>query len=332
MPAMEAEMGEQPAVLARLLERRPTIAARFGEALPSPLLGVALVGRGSSGAAAAFGRYLLEPVAGRPAFTVPPGVAVAAERPSYNGFVAVGISQSGETPEVAALGRAGAVTVAVTAAPGSRLAAGADVVVDLATGTEEAVPATKTFTATLAALLFLAEAIGRVGWSERDLAGLPAAVTAVLDDTGPPGAVAQRLGGLDGWACVGRGLLRPIAEEAALKLEEAALVVADHHSSASFRHGPIATAGPTRPVLAFASPPLAAGDDSLALSEDLRRRGSPVVVIGTGAGADLPVPALPGPLLAIPAAVRAQQLAVALARHRHLDPSRPPGLTKVTRT
>src|SRR5437867_8946202 len=259
-PQMELEMKEQPAVLAGLLEQRGTIIGRIGDAVPpvpSWLRGVALVGRGSSAAAALFGRYLLEPVTGRPALVVPPSVALGSDRRSYEGFLAVGISQSGETPEVAealaALARAGATTLALTAWPNSRLARNADVVVDISTGAEEAVPATKTFTATLVALLFLAEALGPVGWSDDELAGLPDVVATVLADHQPPGAAAERLGQLDGWACVGRGPLRPIAQEAALKLEEVALVVADHHSSASFRHGPIATAGPHRPVLAFAS-------------------------------------------------------------------------------
>jgi glutamine---fructose-6-phosphate transaminase (isomerizing) len=49
--------------------------------------------------------------------------------------------------------------------------------------------------------------------------------------------------------------------------------------------------------------------------------------------AELPVP--PGiqePLMTIPMAVRAQQVAHALALHRGLDPDAPPGLSKVTMT
>src|SRR2546422_430443 len=216
-PQMELEMKEQPAVLAGLLEQRGTIIGRIGDAvppLPSGLRGVALVGRGSSEAAALFGRYLLEPVTGRPALVVPPSVALGSDRLSYEGFLAVGAT--------------------VLAAPH------------------------------------------------------------------PPGAAAERLGQLDGWACVGRGLLRPVAQEAALKLEEVALVVADHHSSASFRHGPIATAGPHRPVLAFASgtPP---GEDTTRRAHDLARQGWPVLVAGPGPDAELPLPALPEPLLAVAA-------------------------------
>ena len=49
--------------------------------------------------------------------------------------------------------------------------------------------------------------------------------------------------------------------------------------------------------------------------------------------AALPYPAgLPEPLAAIVAAVRAQQVALALARLRGLDPDAPRGLSKVTPT
>jgi len=49
--------------------------------------------------------------------------------------------------------------------------------------------------------------------------------------------------------------------------------------------------------------------------------------------ADLPYPGdMAEPLRALPAAVRAQQLALALARRRGVDPDSPPGLRKVTPT
>jgi glucosamine--fructose-6-phosphate aminotransferase (isomerizing) len=331
---MAADMAEQPAVLARLLSRRRTLIADIREVIPPSLRGVALVGRGSSAHAAGFGRYLLETASGLPATVVPPNLLAAHRSGSpYAGFLALGISQSGESPDVAtalaALRRAGARTVALSAHPSSQLVRNADLALDLATGSEQAVPATKTFTASLFLLLLTAEALGPVSWAARELERLPGALLGILADSEPAQRAAAGLDGHDRWACVGSGLLAPIAAEAALKLEEVALVVADHHSSASFRHGPIATAGPRRPVLALATGP---DDSTLGLADDLRRRGSPVLLAAPGPDADLVLPALPGPLLAVAAAVRAQQLALALAECRHLDPDHPPGLTKVTRT
>ncbi len=333
VPVMAAEMAEQPAVASCLLHRRRTIRADIRAVTPTPLRGIALVGRGSSGHVAAFGRHLLETVTGLPATTVPPSVLASARSGSpYAGFLAFGISQSGETADVAAaleaLRRAGARTVAVTANPRSPLGNHAHLVLHLPTGPEQAVPATKTLTASLLALLLAAEALGSVGWTSVELERLPGVLTGVLADTGPAFAAAARLGRHDRWGCVGGGLLGPIAAEAALKLEEIALVVADHHTSASFRHGPIATAGPRRPVLTLVS---GADDTTTAgVVEALRAAGSPLVVAAPDSGADLILPTLPAPLVAIPAVVRAQQLALALAERRHLDPDHPPGLSKVT--
>lgn len=330
---MAGDMAGQPAAISRLLGRRPAVIGDLRQVTPAPLRGVALVGRGSSGHAAAFGRHLLETVSGLPVLTVPPTVLTGPRPGSYAGFLAIGISQSGESPDVAsalsALRRAGARTVALTAHAPSSLGHEADLTLDLATGEEAAVPATKTFTAALCLLLLVAEALGSVSWSLEELERLPEALRDVLADSDPAKGAAIRLGGHDRWGCVGHGLFAPIAAEAALKLEEVVRVVADHHSSASFRHGPIATAGPHRPVLAIAG---GAGDPTPALADDLRRRGSPVLLVGPGPDVDVGLPVLPEPLVAVVGAVRAQQLALALAGRRRIDPDHPPGLTKVTRT
>ena len=293
---MAADMAEQPAVLSLLAAR-----GRHGAVVPRPR-GYVLAGRGSSRHAAEFGRLLFESACARPATVVEPGEAAA----SYAGWMAVVISQSGQTPGLAAtlrgLRRAGAFGVAVTTDGHSPLARSADQVVLLETGPERAVPATKTFTASLAVLARLANLA---------LDGLADAVADVLRE---PVAVDAAW---DRWACIGGGLLRPIANEAALKLEEAALVVADAHSPAGFLHGPVAGAGPQRPALLLG--PAAAGLEAV-----LAGRGSPVVVP--------PLPhGLADPLVAIAAAVRAQQVALALARARGVDPDGPPGLSKVTR-
>jgi glucosamine--fructose-6-phosphate aminotransferase (isomerizing) len=69
------------------------------------------------------------------------------------------------------------------------------------------------------------------------------------------------------------------------------------------------------------------------LVDDLRRRGAEVAVVSEEDGAALPLPrGVPEALAPIVAVVRAQQLALALARRRGLDPDAPEGLTKVTVT
>ena len=105
-------------------------------------------------------------------------------------------------------------------------------------------PATKTFTAQLAALALVAEALGPVPWTNGDWQRLPEAVAAVLDDFEPAERAAERLDGTDELVAVGRGYLMPVALEAALKLREAARLRAEGWSAADFRHGPVTVAGP----------------------------------------------------------------------------------------
>ena len=123
-----------------------------------------------------------------------------------------------------------------------------------------------------------------------------------------------------------------VALEAALKLREAAGVRAEGWSAADFRHGPVTVAGGDLPLLAVsAAGPAAADVEELAAA--LERAGTPVLRLADRPDVALPYPeGLAEPLAAIPAAVRAQQLALALALRRGVDPDEPPGLRKVTPT
>src|SRR4051794_21703635 len=157
---MAAEMAEQPAVLAALAARRPEIADEVRDIVPERLAGIVLVARGSSDYAAVYGRYLLELAVRRPvALAAPSLLTLYGARTDMSGYVAVGVSQSGRTPEIrdvlAGLGEAGACTVAVTNETDSPLARAADATLGLGAGDERAVPATKTLTAQLAAFALL---------------------------------------------------------------------------------------------------------------------------------------------------------------------------------
>ncbi len=237
--------------------------------------------RGSSDYAAIYGRYLIEAATGTPVALAAPSLETLYDvQPRLNGWLAVGISQSGRTPEIAnVLGRyalAGARTVAVTNDPGSPVAGVASAGVDLGAGEEGAVPATKTLTAQLAAMALVAEALGTVPWSDADWARLPEAVAEVLADPAPADAAAESIADADGLIAVGRGYLMPVALEAALKLREAAGVRAEGWSAADFRHGPVTVARSDLPTLAVsAAGPAAADVEELAAR--LERGGSTVL-------------------------------------------------------
>jgi glutamine---fructose-6-phosphate transaminase (isomerizing) len=337
---MAAEMAEQPRVLEALAARRGELGAEVREALGgSAPVGIVLVARGSSDNAAVFGRYVLELATGRPvALAAPSLVTRYGVRDRLDGWLAVGVSQSGKTPEIVSVlehyRAAGAVTVAVTNDRDSALAGAAHATIDTAAGAERAVPATKTVTSQFAAFAVLAEALARddaaLPWDDATWAALPAAIGEILADDAPARAAATVVGDAQGLVAIARGLLLGAALEAALKVKEMTGILAEGASAADFLHGPIAVVRRELPVLTLSAGGPAAADVA-EFADAARARGGRVLAIGPDG--DLPIPATIGDgLAAIPAIVRAQQLARAVSLLRGIDPDTPFGLSKVTAT
>lgn len=341
--SMAAEIAATPAVVAGALAAADAWTGALRAALPQPLRGVALTARGSSDHAAAYGRHVLEQALGVPAWSTAPSLATRYDAETrLDGVLAVAVSQSGATPEiVTALERqraSGAVTLAVTNDAASPLAAAAHVVAPLGAGVEQAVPATKTFTATLLAFALAAAALDRTGRVPLAAPAVADAVAACVEDGAAVEPLAEPFAAADVALHLGRGPLLPLAREAALKLIETTGTAQLAWSTVDVRHGPLALAAPGRPVLLQHAAGPVSGDaaDVAAL---LAVRGVPVHVVGDplpGAGGEvvaLPVPGgLPEHLRALTHAVRVQQLALAVARARGVDPDHPAGLSKVTAT
>jgi len=334
---MAAEMAEQPQVIAALAARRLELVDRISSILPPELAGTVLLARGSSDHAAVYGRYVLELASGRPVSLAAPSLhTLYGAKVDYSGYLAVAVSQSGRTPEIVTvlerMKEGGARCLAITNTSDSPLGNVADMVLELGAGPEEAVPATKTFSAQIVAFALVAEALGAVPWQGSDWELVRAQVEQVLGDDDPAKQVAETIGDAEGLISVGRGFLYSAALEAALKLKETTSILAEGYSAADLRHGPIAVATSGLPVLAFIAPGPAASDMHELVSW-LDQRGARVLAVSEEAGAALPLPSgLPEMLVVVPAIVRAQQVALWLARHRGIDPDAPSGLSKVTFT
>jgi glucosamine--fructose-6-phosphate aminotransferase (isomerizing) len=326
---MAAEMASQPEVLARLAARAPADTAAVRAVVPRPLAGVVFLARGSSDNAAVFGRYLAELCAGRPAGLAAPSLYTRYHAEvDWHGYLMIALSQSGATPEIIstceAVRGAGATVIGITNEPHSPLATAVDLLLATEAGPERAVPATKTVTAQFAVLVTVAAALGPGSPVADALAGLPAAVAAVLDDPGPARELAGRWRAIDRLVVAGRGLGYAAALETALKVAETTGILAGGMSAADLYHGPIAAVYAGAPVLLVsAGGPAGADLAALRLLLDSRRAET----------AGLPVPAaLAEPAQVITAVVRGQQLASALALARGADPDAPAHLTKVTET
>jgi glucosamine--fructose-6-phosphate aminotransferase (isomerizing) len=292
---------------------------------------VRLVGHGSSGTAATYGAYVLR-LAGVDAAVDSISLAIYYDAaPGFAGSTVLALSQSGETPDVLRYvelaRRGGAHTVAVTNVAGSPLAEAADAVVDVGAGAESSIAATKTYTATVAALYLLAG-----GEQSRLREAADAMAQDVEELAAPAAAVAAELAALRSMFAIARGVELATARETALKTTELAGVAVTALSATEFAHGPFAAAGPRTPVWAVVSDAAGTAPVEAALQRAVAV-GAPVVATRRLEGAThvLPVREAPdGRLAPLLSVVPGQLFARELALARGLDPDAPAHLTKVT--
>ena len=338
MSLVRSEIAQQPDVVARLLGReRPALRALAAELRRRRPRYAVVAARGSSDNAARYAQHVLGRILRLPVVLATPSLHTLYDAPPrFIDAIVLGISQSGASPDVVSVvaegARQGAMTAVITNDPTSPLAAAAAHVVDLGAAEERSVAATKTYTASLAAIAALA-AEGEATLSA-EVERLPEAMAAQLARSGDLAPAVEAASGWERLTVVGRGAHYATAYEAALKVRELAGIVAEAYSPADLLHGPIAAAGPGQPLLAIAP----AGPTEGSMRELIgaaRERGARVTAIGHDPALGDPflelvdVPEWLGPAVAI---VPAQLLAVGLAERRGVDVDAPFGLSKITMT
>jgi glutamine---fructose-6-phosphate transaminase (isomerizing) len=339
---MYQEIAQQPealsATISALLPQRSEVAR-----LAAGTRTVLFIARGTSDNAAVYGSYLIQVHAGRLTSLASPSVATTYRaRVDLSGVLAVALSQSGQTEEIVSTlqwaSDCGARTLAITnGGPSSPLAQAADLALVTLAGTEQAVPATKTFTTQLAALAVLSLGLG-AALDVGELGAVPEVIASMLASPPDLGPVIEGLVGVPGVVVSGRGMASAAALELALKLKEACYLHAMGLSYADLLHGPIAVVDAETPAIVLA----ADAGPTLAGTVDLARRvrGAGARAYGIGGGSALagacsawmPAPGLPEWLAPIGLIVPGQLLTEALARRLGHDPDRPRGLSKVTQT
>lgn len=339
---LDEEIRSQPDVVAGLIERESARVRTIVAELP-PFAYALIAARGTSGHAATYAKYVWAALTGRPVALATPALHTLYNTPPrMDAALVVGISQSGQSPDIVAVveegKRQGRPTLAITNDASSPLAAAADHVIELHAGVERSVAATKTYTAQLTAIALLASAWSgqREHWDE--LQRMPDVLSTVLGGVGDLAAHTERYRYMEQCVVIGRGYNYATALELTLKLKELTYVMANAYSSADFRHGPIATVADGMPVV-LAMPQGAVFADMLQLAEDLKAQGAELIIASDDERAQslattvLPLPgAIPEWLSPIATIVPGQVLALHLAQAKGIDPDRPRGLQKVTRT
>lgn len=340
----EQELRSQPQVVRGLLEYAEGTLGRLVRWLERRPVGfVMIAARGTSDNAATFAKYAFGALNRMPVALAPFSLFTRYDAPpDVSGGLVVGISQSGRGEDVCQVIESathqGAATLAITNDPQSPLAEAADEVLPLLAGEERSVAASKTYTASLAALAALAAHWSGSARAVSELQELPGWMERALESEDDLEGVLEQMKDGERAMIVGRGFNYATVHEISLKIKELAYIQAEGYSAADLRHGPIALLERDFPVLAIAPDgpsfadmaqvcdQIAATGAALSVATnnaELARKGYPVIRLPDN---------MPEWLSPIVAVLPGQLLALRLAQLRGLDPDQPRRLTKITIT
>jgi glutamine---fructose-6-phosphate transaminase (isomerizing) len=344
MSILDSEIREQPEALQRLLtqgrDRAFEIAAAIRKHQPRYAV---IAARGSSDNAARYGEYVLGTHNQLTVALASPSLYTKYDAaPSLEGALVIGISQSGQSPDVVAVLEAGrqqgAVTVSLTQEESSPLAVAAEHFFPLQAGKERAIAATKTYTNQLLAMAMLGAAMKgtRALWDE--LAKIPDLVAEAIRLNDDLVAGAEQFKAAQRIVMIGRGFNFATACEIALKVKETSYAMAEPFSPADFLHGPVAMLDEKLPLFLVA-PSSKVSDDLDQILQLGRQRKAGIIAVSdredvlAEATAALRIPTgVPEWLTPIVAVVPGQLWAQAFALARGVPPDAPRGLSKVTLT
>jgi glutamine---fructose-6-phosphate transaminase (isomerizing) len=335
---MLKEVHEQPATARELLhlleasEYLPRMVERLSAADR-----LFLVGSGSSFHACLIGSTFWARLAGKLAVPVLPNQFIEQYGPSLRaGDVALYVSQSGETKDVlnaiAFASTKGVAPVGLVNVLGSTMTRKVQVYLPLACGWEISVPATKTYTNQVIALIALAAAVG--GQPVEELDAAPAWIERAISGTDVPMAkLAQQFVGCDRLFILGYGLGHGVALEGALKCKEVTGLPCEGMFSSEFKHGPLAMVEEDTPVF-FTAPPSGAEMLTNHVTEVTCRAGHAIVLAAENkalhaeASQFIPLPVGSDLEYAIVGAVPFQLLAYHLSVAKGMNPDYPRNLSK----
>jgi glucosamine--fructose-6-phosphate aminotransferase (isomerizing) len=340
---LRTEIYEQPAAIQSLLDNQTSAVQTMADRLRDHFDGILIAARGTSDNAARYAQYLFGAHNRLPvALATPSLFTLYQQPPRLKHLLVVGISQSGQSPDIVAVlaeaSRQGQPTIAITNDPGSPLAQAAAHVIPLSAGAERAVAATKTYTTSLAALALFSAALANDRERLAELQRIPKLAQHTLDGLSSALDHVERYRYMNRCAVLGRGYNYATAFEIALKVKELTGVVAEPYSSADFRHGPVAIVHAGFPVLVVA-PEGIVSDDMSELVTALKKADAELLVVSNQpdllalANLALPIPTgVPEWLTPLLAVIPGQCFAMTLTAVKGYDLDNPKGLTKVTET
>lgn len=337
------EIEEQPMVIQALLNKETQHVAELAASLRGSFQYLMIAARGTSDNAARYAQYLFGAHNRLPvALATPSLYTLYHEAPDLNGALVIGISQSGQSPDIVSVvteaRRQGRPTLAIVNDPTSPLALAAEHTILLNAGSEKATAATKTYTSSLAALALLSVSLEASSDHQSQLLRVPGWVEQTMQGLSESLTHTERYRYMEQCTVIGRGYNYSSAFEIALKIRELTGILTEPYSSADFLHGPIAVVHRGYPVI-IVSPSGHAYQNLEEIVAELHQRGSELLVISDQqalldkAQLAFPLPSgIPEWLSPLITVLPGQLFAYHLTTLMGLNPDQPIGLTKITET
>jgi len=286
---MLKEIHEQPVALRRTLDQTRDEVERIAKKNARKIKMIYFTGSGTSYHACIAANYLVSRVTDYPSSTLP-----ASEFSAWTGKAGhrsrawlIAISQSGESRDVIDAVRSAKLSdiqvLAITNDAQSKLAKLADFSIASQAGKEEAITATKSFTATLLATYEFVSALAKNERLKAELNRLPSLVEETLQRCETQCShIASELCDREFLFLLGSGANYASALEGALKLKESCNIYAEGFATREFLHGPMQLVDQRTPVFLLQ---YELTDELLELTDRFKRLGAPTIIVGSDTAA-----------------------------------------------
>ena len=337
------EISQQPELIRKMIMDERNRIQSVVDGLKNKFKYIVIAARGSSDNAARYAQYLFGAHNHiQVALATPSLFTLYKESPSLSDALVIGISQSGQSPDIVSVlfeaKRQGCPTLSITNDTKSPLALASDEIIPLNVGTEISTAATKSYTASLAALALISIAMADDEIRFAEMCNVPDYMSQVIEKTFAQSEKIQRYRYINHCMVIGRGFNYCTAYEIALKIKELSQIVAEAYSSADFQHGPIAIVKKGFPIVLIA-PTGSVFKEILKFKDQLEKLGAELIIISNHqdllehSRLAFPIPQeLPEWISPIVTVIPGQLIARQLTIEKGLDADHPEGLSKITET
>ena len=280
---IQSEIAEIPEVFSRIISQQKIFENAVALIRAREINNVVIVARGTSAHAGLFLKTLIETEMGLPVgLAFPSAVSINGAKLNYRNSLVIGISQSGQSPDLLSYLKAaadgGALVITMTNDANSPMAKSAELHLDLQAKPEKALAATKSYSAQLLTSLLLVRT-----WNidNRAITSISSYASEILKRNEISESLIKDINSRANLIFVGRGFGLANAREGALKIQETSFKFIQGFSAADYIHGPMAAVDKDCTVI-FLAPKASAINGLEKAATETRQRGAKAIWLGSG--------------------------------------------------